>query len=128
MTIGAYVGTLGLTAVLLFFFNPSGADCSFNITAIVCTVLLALVMSGLSMSVYVCLASLLQHLLLCNTCSALHGPRKPSQIHAKRCSIMLASLLNCKPRLWAANEPASHAPDADLPCACTRLSFALPSA
>ena len=53
VTIGAYLGATGLIAVLFFFFNPSGPDCSFNITAIVATLLIALVMSALSMSVYV---------------------------------------------------------------------------
>lgn len=53
ITVGAYAGTIGLTAVLFYFFNPGGADCSFNITAIVLTLLLGLVMSALSVSVYV---------------------------------------------------------------------------
>ena len=53
VTVGAFLGAAGLTGVMFYFFNPQDSDCSFNITAIVCTLLIGLIMSAISMSTYV---------------------------------------------------------------------------
>ena len=54
VTVGAYVGTLALSGVLLYFFHPAGAgDCSFNVSMIALTLLVGLTMSALSMSSWV---------------------------------------------------------------------------
>ena len=54
VTVGAYVGTLGLAGVLLYFFHPAGAgDCSFNVSMIALTLLVGLTLSALSMSSWV---------------------------------------------------------------------------
>lgn len=50
---GAYAGTAGLIAVLFYFFNSTTQDCSFNITVIVITLMLGLVMSAISVSILV---------------------------------------------------------------------------
>lgn len=51
---GAYAGAVALAAVLLVFFKPAGAgDCSFNVSMIVLTLLVGVVLSGVSMSAWV---------------------------------------------------------------------------
>ena len=51
---GAYAGVAVLAGLLFYFFNPAGAgDCSFNISAITMTLVLALVVSAVSMLPYV---------------------------------------------------------------------------
>ena len=51
VTCGSYVGTLGLAGVLFYFFTPAGADeCSFNVTMIIFTLIIGIIMSGLSLS------------------------------------------------------------------------------
>lgn len=51
---GAYAGVAVLAGLLFYFFNPSGAgDCSFNISVITMTLVLALVVSAVSMLPYV---------------------------------------------------------------------------
>ena len=51
---GAYAGVVVLAGLLFYFFNPAGAgDCSFNISAITMTLVLALVVSAVSMLPYV---------------------------------------------------------------------------
>lgn len=51
---GAYAGVAVLAGLLFYFFNPVGAgDCSFNISAITMTLVLALVVSAVSMLPYV---------------------------------------------------------------------------
>ena len=51
---GAYAGVAVLAGLLFYFFNPAGAgDCSFNISVITMTLVLALVVSAVSMLPYV---------------------------------------------------------------------------
>ena len=50
VTGGAYAGTAALAGILFYFFNSTSQDCSFNVTIIVGTVVLGLVMSAISVS------------------------------------------------------------------------------
>ena len=54
ITVGAYAGVAVLAGLLFYFFNPAGAgDCSFNISIIALTLVLALIVSAVSMLPYV---------------------------------------------------------------------------
>jgi hypothetical protein len=62
LTVGCYAGAAALAAVLLVFFKPAGAgDCSFNVSMIVLTLLVGVLLSGVSMSAWV------RFVLLCST-------------------------------------------------------------
>lgn len=61
VTGSAYLGSLGLAGVLFYFFKPADAgDCSFNVTMITFTLILGLVMTGVSMT-----PNLVRSCLLC---------------------------------------------------------------
>jgi hypothetical protein len=51
ITVGAYLGTVGLSGILFYYFKPSGAgDCSFNVTVICFTLFVGVLVSAASMS------------------------------------------------------------------------------
>ena len=77
----AYAGTAGLTAVLFYFFNSTSQDCSFNVTVIVGTLMLGLVMSAISVSVLV----RTWLLMLCRLCLVQRN-NPPQALMAPECS------------------------------------------
>jgi uncharacterized membrane protein HdeD (DUF308 family) len=54
ITAGCYLGTAALTGLLFYFFKPSsGGDCGFNVSMIVLTLLIGVILSALSISTLV---------------------------------------------------------------------------
>ncbi|EIE26774.1 TMS membrane protein/tumor differentially hypothetical protein [Coccomyxa subellipsoidea C-169] len=51
VTCVSYLGTFGLAGILFYFFTPVGADeCSFNVSMITFTLIIGIIISGVSMS------------------------------------------------------------------------------
>lgn len=48
-TVGCAVTILALVGIMFYWFNPDGPDCSFNVTAIAASVVVALVLPAASM-------------------------------------------------------------------------------
>lgn len=48
-TVGCTVTILALVGIMFYWFNPDGPDCSFNVTAIAASVVVALVLPAASM-------------------------------------------------------------------------------
>ncbi len=49
VTVGCYAGIAAIVGVLFYWFNPGGADCSFNVSVIVLTILVCLTLGAASM-------------------------------------------------------------------------------
>ncbi|KAK9835016.1 hypothetical protein WJX81_004736 [Elliptochloris bilobata] len=87
ITAGAYVGVVVIAGLLFYFFNPAGAgDCSLNISIVATTLVLALLVSAVSMSPY-----------------ARNGSLFPAAVVSLYCSYLAYSALVSEPHDYACN-------------------------
>eukprot|EP00208_Stichococcus_sp_RCC1054_P000766 CAMPEP_0206135158 /NCGR_PEP_ID=MMETSP1473-20131121/507_1 /ASSEMBLY_ACC=CAM_ASM_001109 /TAXON_ID=1461547 /ORGANISM="Stichococcus sp, Strain RCC1054" /LENGTH=443 /DNA_ID=CAMNT_0053526911 /DNA_START=290 /DNA_END=1621 /DNA_ORIENTATION=- len=85
-TVGCAVGIVAMVAVLFYWFNPDGPDCSFNVSAICVTILLAVVLPAASMHP-----------------KATNGSLFPAAVVALYCTYLCYSALQSEPHDYECN-------------------------